>query len=136
MVSAWREAPHLYSARERAALAWAEAVTRLVDQQVPDAVYDQAHREFSETELGRPAYFRIPSEAARTINLRSSRPACCFFCPPFYSISRRELSTSGSGTVANALCREVSWVGRHRHLRDDERYCPCASMQRPRGAFF
>jgi AhpD family alkylhydroperoxidase len=33
MVSAWREARHLYSARECAALAWAEAVTRLVDQQ-------------------------------------------------------------------------------------------------------
>ena len=51
MVSAWRETPHLYSDRERAALAWAEAVTRLVDQQVPGAVYDQARREFSETEL-------------------------------------------------------------------------------------
>ena len=38
MVSAWREASNLYSARERAALAWAEAVTRLVDQQVPDEV--------------------------------------------------------------------------------------------------
>jgi alkylhydroperoxidase family enzyme len=32
-------------------LAWAEAVTRLVDQQVPHEVYDQARREFSETEL-------------------------------------------------------------------------------------
>ena len=29
MMSAWREAPHLYSSRERAAFAWAEAVTRL-----------------------------------------------------------------------------------------------------------
>ena len=47
MVSAWRDAPHLYSDRERAALAWAEAVTRLVDQQVPDAVYDQAHNSHS-----------------------------------------------------------------------------------------
>src|SRR5579862_3920659 len=42
MLSAWREAPHLYSDRERAALAWAEAVTRLEHQQVPDAVYDMA----------------------------------------------------------------------------------------------
>ena len=31
--------PQLYSERERAALAWAEAVTRLEDQQVADAVY-------------------------------------------------------------------------------------------------
>ena len=36
---------------ERAALAWAEAVTRLVDQQVPDEVYEQARAEFGETEL-------------------------------------------------------------------------------------
>jgi AhpD family alkylhydroperoxidase len=51
MISAWRDAPHLYSDRERAALAWAEAVTRLEGQQVPDAVYDAACQEFSEDEL-------------------------------------------------------------------------------------
>jgi AhpD family alkylhydroperoxidase len=51
MISAWRDAPHLYSSRERAALAWAEAVTRLQDQQVPDAVYDIACGEFNEAEL-------------------------------------------------------------------------------------
>jgi AhpD family alkylhydroperoxidase len=51
MMSAWREAPHLYSSRERAAFAWAEAVTRLEDQQIPDAVYDIARKEFSEAEL-------------------------------------------------------------------------------------
>jgi AhpD family alkylhydroperoxidase len=51
VISAWRETPHLYSNRERAALAWAEAVTRLEGQQVPDAVYDTARQEFSEDEL-------------------------------------------------------------------------------------
>jgi len=51
MISAWREVPHLYNDRERAALAWAEAVTKLKDQQVPDAVYDAATREFSDAEL-------------------------------------------------------------------------------------
>jgi AhpD family alkylhydroperoxidase len=51
MINAWREAPNLYSSRERAALAWAEAVTRLEDQQIPDAVYDTAREEFSEAEL-------------------------------------------------------------------------------------
>jgi AhpD family alkylhydroperoxidase len=51
MISAWREAPHLYSSRERAAFAWAEVVTRLDDQQIPDAVYDIARKEFSEAEL-------------------------------------------------------------------------------------
>jgi AhpD family alkylhydroperoxidase len=51
MISAWREAPHLYSSRERAAFAWAEAVTRLVDKQILDAIYDIARKEFSEAEL-------------------------------------------------------------------------------------
>jgi len=50
MLDAWREAP-LYSDRERAALAWAEAVTRIPGGQVPDDVYEEASRQFSETEL-------------------------------------------------------------------------------------
>jgi AhpD family alkylhydroperoxidase len=51
MLDAWREAPQLYSDRERAALAWAEAVTRLEHRQVADEVYDAACEEFSEAEL-------------------------------------------------------------------------------------
>ena len=50
MLDAWREAP-LYTNRERAALAWAEAVTKLENNNVPDAVYEQALTEFSEEEL-------------------------------------------------------------------------------------
>jgi len=49
-IAAWREAP-FYSERERAALAWAEAVTRLKDGNVPDEVYEEARRQFSEEEL-------------------------------------------------------------------------------------
>jgi AhpD family alkylhydroperoxidase len=51
VLQAWREAP-FYSARERAALAWCEAVTRLDPiHGVPDDVYEQARAEFSEEEL-------------------------------------------------------------------------------------
>ena len=49
LVVVWREAP-LFSARERAALAWTEALT-LVANGVSDEVYAQASAEFSETEL-------------------------------------------------------------------------------------
>ncbi len=49
-VSAWRETS-FYTPRERAALAWAEAVTRVGEGQVPDEVYEQARRQFSEREL-------------------------------------------------------------------------------------
>lgn len=51
LVSGWREAGSLYSERERAALAWAEAVTRLGDHGVPDEVYERARAVFSEEEL-------------------------------------------------------------------------------------
>jgi AhpD family alkylhydroperoxidase len=49
LVAVWREAP-IFSARERAALAWAEALTLLPDG-VGEEVYAEAAREFSETEL-------------------------------------------------------------------------------------
>jgi AhpD family alkylhydroperoxidase len=49
LVAVWREAP-VFSARERAALAWAEALTFLPDG-VSDEVYAEARREFSEAEL-------------------------------------------------------------------------------------
>jgi AhpD family alkylhydroperoxidase len=49
-IAAWREAP-FYSDRERAALAWAEAVTKLTNSNVPDEVYEEACRQFSEEEL-------------------------------------------------------------------------------------
>jgi AhpD family alkylhydroperoxidase len=50
LIGAWREAP-VFSSRERAALAWTEAVTRLADSHVPDDVYEVARAEFSEREL-------------------------------------------------------------------------------------
>ena len=46
-ISAWRETPY-YSDRERAALAWAEAVTNC---HVPDAVYNETKAQFSDEEL-------------------------------------------------------------------------------------
>src|SRR5215470_14876839 len=50
VLEAWRESP-FYSERERAALAWAEAVTTLKNKEVPDDVYEQARAQFSEEEL-------------------------------------------------------------------------------------
>ncbi len=50
MLSAWREAP-FYTERERAAFAWAEAVTNVHDGYVSDEVYEIARQQFSETEI-------------------------------------------------------------------------------------
>lgn len=49
LLNAWRDAP-FYTDRERAALAWTEAVTNIQDG-VSDEVYDEARRHFSEKEL-------------------------------------------------------------------------------------
>lgn len=50
LVAAWHEAP-CYSDRERAALAWAEAVTLLSQHQVTDALYHELTAHFDETEI-------------------------------------------------------------------------------------
>jgi AhpD family alkylhydroperoxidase len=50
LLPAWRESP-VYTPRERAALAWTEAVTLIADGHVPDAIYDAALQEFGEKEL-------------------------------------------------------------------------------------
>jgi len=49
-VSAWAETP-FYTERERAALAWTEAVTLISQHGVPDALYEEARRHFSDKEL-------------------------------------------------------------------------------------
>jgi AhpD family alkylhydroperoxidase len=49
-LDAWAESPY-YSDRERAALAWTEAVTNIRDGHVPDEVYDQARHSFTGKEL-------------------------------------------------------------------------------------
>ena len=49
-LAAWHEAP-FYSDRERAALAWTEAVTRIGEDRVTDEVYAEARRHFGEREL-------------------------------------------------------------------------------------
>lgn len=50
LLAAWREAP-IYSPKERAALAWAEALTRLTGGDVSDEVYAEARQHFSEKEV-------------------------------------------------------------------------------------
>lgn len=47
---AWREAPY-YSERERAALEWTESLTLIADNHVPDKLYEETRRQFSEQEL-------------------------------------------------------------------------------------
>ncbi|MBI5320240.1 carboxymuconolactone decarboxylase family protein [Bradyrhizobium sp.] len=49
LLNAWRESP-LYTDRERAALAWTEALTLIADTHAPDEDYDAMRAQFSEAE--------------------------------------------------------------------------------------
>src|SRR5687767_11291478 len=49
-LNAWRETP-FYSDRERAALEWTEAVTRVADTHVPDDIHAQVSKHFNDDEL-------------------------------------------------------------------------------------
>ena len=49
-LDAWEESPY-YSDRERAALAWTEAVTNIHEGHVPDSVYEVVRKSFTEKEL-------------------------------------------------------------------------------------
>ena len=49
-LNAWRETP-FYTERERAALAWTEAITLISSSNAPDEVYEEARKEFTEEEL-------------------------------------------------------------------------------------
>jgi AhpD family alkylhydroperoxidase len=51
LLQAWAEAGNLFDVRERAALAWAETVTRVAETGVPDEAYEAARAVFDEREL-------------------------------------------------------------------------------------
>ncbi|MEZ5830732.1 MAG: carboxymuconolactone decarboxylase family protein [Dongiaceae bacterium] len=50
LLDAWRESP-LYSERERAALAWTEALTLIAETHAPDDVFDAVKKHFSDDEI-------------------------------------------------------------------------------------
>ncbi|MEO8098565.1 MAG: carboxymuconolactone decarboxylase family protein [Acidobacteriota bacterium] len=50
LLEAWRESP-FYTERERAALSWTEAVTRISEGSVPDELYEDVRQKFTEKEL-------------------------------------------------------------------------------------
>src|SRR5581483_3430679 len=73
VLNAWRETP-FYSDRERAALAWAEALTTLGHGAVSDAVYDEACKQFSEEELIDLTFAIITINSYNRVNLAFPNP--------------------------------------------------------------
>ncbi|ALK96089.1 alkylhydroperoxidase [Massilia sp. WF1] len=67
-LAAWREST-LFSPRERAALAWTEALTVLSPQGVPDEVYERVRTQLSETELTDLTYEIMAINAWNRVNV-------------------------------------------------------------------
>ena len=67
-VAIWREST-LFSPRERAALAWTEALTRLGEHGVPDDVYDRVRNELSEKELSDLTFSVMAINAWNRVNV-------------------------------------------------------------------
>ena len=68
LLNAWRESP-FYSDRERAALAWTEALTLVTDGHVPDDVYELARAQFNEEELANLTFAIVAINGANRINI-------------------------------------------------------------------
>ena len=75
LVPVWRDAGELFSARECAALAWAETVTRVAETSIPDADYQAAKAEFRDSDLADLTY------AVSLINV-FNRLSIAFRTPP------------------------------------------------------
>jgi AhpD family alkylhydroperoxidase len=56
LVAVWPDAGNVFTARERAALAWSETVTRVAETGVPDSAYEAAKAEFTDAELADLTY--------------------------------------------------------------------------------
>jgi AhpD family alkylhydroperoxidase len=73
-LNAWRETP-FFTDRERAGLAWIEAVTLVAETHVPDAVYDEARRHFSEKEIFDLTFIASTINAWNRIAVAARTPA-------------------------------------------------------------
>jgi AhpD family alkylhydroperoxidase len=68
LLDAWEESP-FYSERERAALAWTEALTLITEGHVPDEVYEAARARFSEEELANLTLAIVAINGANRLNI-------------------------------------------------------------------
>src|ERR1043165_637684 len=68
LLDAWQESP-IYSARERAALAWTEALTLVTEGHVPDSVFEEARAQFSEEELANLLFAIVAINGANRLNI-------------------------------------------------------------------
>jgi AhpD family alkylhydroperoxidase len=82
-LNAWEESPY-YDDRERAALAWTEALTNVQSGHVPDDVYEQVRKHFSEKELADLSWAVAAINAWNRVAIASRAPAGSY-APPSHA---------------------------------------------------
>ena len=93
-LDAWRECPY-YSERERAALAWTEALTVLgAGDRVPDVVYEQVRQQFTEAEVA------DLSLAVATINAWNRLAISSRMTPGTYQVRATHVSNEAASAPA------------------------------------
>lgn len=88
-LDAWRESPY-YSERERAALAWTEAVTLVAASHVPDAAFEPMRAHFSQTEMADLTFAIAIINAWNRLSIAARLPAGGYtsaLAPPLRSTS-------------------------------------------------
>ena len=115
LLDAWQESP-FYSDRERAALTWCEAVTRITEGRVPDEVYELARAQFSETELVNLTLAIVAINGANRLNI-------AFRTVPGSHRGGAQPRRQSRGPGADKSC------GRSRRSCGGERSPPCAAQQ-------
>ena len=96
LLQAWGEAGNLFDARERAALAWAETVTRVAETGVPDEAYQAARAVFEEREL-------VDLTIAIGLMNAYNRLAISFRNTPQAAIESLKAASSRSASVGRVL---------------------------------
>jgi AhpD family alkylhydroperoxidase len=86
-LNAWRETP-FYTGRERAALAWTESLTLVAETHVPDDVYEEVRKQFSEKEIVDLTY------AVAVINAWNRLAIAMRAVPGIYQPARKSASAS------------------------------------------
>jgi len=92
LLDAWRETP-LYTERERAALEWSEAVTRVAEGHVPDEVYARTREQFSEEELVNLTIAVIATNGWNRLNI-AFRPEVGGYRPGMFDQPKAALASS------------------------------------------
>jgi AhpD family alkylhydroperoxidase len=83
-LNAWREAP-FFSDRERAALEWTEALTRIADTQVPDEVYERVRPHFDEAQLVALTFAAVAINAWNRLAISFRAPAGTYQPQPVHA---------------------------------------------------